>query len=126
MAEPPHTPEHDDPREDEYALDSSVVAQIQDAIDAEDRPALAGKEFRVAAAITPSMDRGYALNNQDPPAPDDPAEVTARGELLLRSAEAWHAAGNGKEARRALEALQKLNGAAEVKRRGREMEARWK
>ena len=80
----------------------------------------------MAAAIDPSMDREYLEGDGDPPARDDPGELAERGELLVRSAEAWHAAGKDAEAREALDALQALPGAADAKRLGRELEESWK
>lgn len=50
------------------------------------RPSEAAREFEVAAAVLPVLDRKYTARGAERPATEDPGEREERGELLLRAA----------------------------------------
>ena len=64
------------------------------AYEALGKQAQAAREFEVAAAVLPSLDRQYLARDARPPADDAPEELEARGALWLRAARLRHALGD--------------------------------
>ncbi|MCA8950544.1 MAG: tetratricopeptide repeat protein [Planctomycetes bacterium] len=68
--------------------------QLGEAYEAVDKRALAAREFEMAAAVPPSLDRRYLGPNATPPAADAPDELAERGELWVRAAKLRRALGD--------------------------------
>jgi Tfp pilus assembly protein PilF len=70
-------------------------------------PALAAREYEVAAAVLPDFDRRYLVRGVEKPAADAPAELEERGGLWLRAARLRHKLGDLAAARELLKRLQR-------------------
>ncbi|MCA8975905.1 MAG: tetratricopeptide repeat protein [Planctomycetes bacterium] len=76
----------------------SLHVQLGEAYEALDKPALAAREFEMAAAVPPQLDRRYLARDMTAPAADDPAELEERGDLWLRAAKLRHRLGDDEKA----------------------------
>ncbi|MGE3174139.1 MAG: tetratricopeptide repeat protein [Planctomycetota bacterium] len=81
--------------------------RLGEAYEALDRRADAAREFEVAAAVAPALDREYLSPNAERPAFDDPGEREARGALWLRAARLRKALDQESEARALVERVRR-------------------
>lgn len=81
--------------------------QLGEAYEALDKRALAAREYEMAAAVPPSLDRRYVFGREQPPAADSDEEQAARGALWLRAARLRHALEDHTKAKALLRRIQR-------------------
>jgi tetratricopeptide (TPR) repeat protein len=79
--------------------------RMGDALQALDQLPEAAREFEVAAAVPPELDRKYLNDEAGPPPADEPGEREERGQLWLRAARLRWATGQREHARALLERI---------------------
>ncbi|MCR9244132.1 MAG: hypothetical protein NXI31_03815 [bacterium] len=67
-------------------FDRSLHVELGEAYQAVGKRALAAREFEMAAAVPPELDRAYMRPNAQAPSPGADSELQAKGELWVRAA----------------------------------------
>lgn len=76
----------------------TLHVQLAEAYEALGKRALAAREFEMAAAVPPQLDRRYLRPDASAPAADSPEERAERGELWVRAARIRHEIGDREKA----------------------------
>jgi tetratricopeptide (TPR) repeat protein len=98
---------------------------LGEAYEALGRQVMAAREYRMAAAVLPQVDREYLAEGVERPAADDPGERETRAGLLVRSAELLWGAGQTEKARELLRRVQTSAASTDAAQRADELLKEW-
>lgn len=106
-------------------FDRSLHLELGEAYEAIDKRALAAKEYEMAAAVPPQLDRQYLRPDRTAPAPNAPAELAERGSLWLRAAQLRYSIGDRERARALLQRIRKEAAGSDAAATAMELEREW-